>query len=176
MSEKGRRRAFISGTGRVVTEATVERVSQRIDEPIGSELNFLPSKVQRYFTDNIFSRSLSYLFGWTPYNEPVRLRATELGVLKVTDVGGGYTQTETKYGLATVNWSDVKEFSFTPVRVIAQTKDYPYYIAFSPDGARWTTAFYVAGDMPLRYDVVARYFKVRKAFGSDARYIVTALA
>jgi len=176
MTDKGRRRPFVSGTGRVVKPASVERVEQRIDEPIGRELNFFPSKVQRYFTDNIFQRSLAYLFAWSPFNEPVRLRATELGVLKVTDVGGGYTQTETHYGKATVNWSDTKEFSFMPTRIIAQTKDYPYYIIFSVDGQKWTTGFYVAGDLPLKYDVVAKFFRVRKAYGSDAQYIVTALA
>jgi len=169
------RREFIGGTGREVKEARVDVVLQRLEENIGSELKVYPSHVYRYGVNNIFQRTFAYLLGWQMSGEPIKLTATRTGLLKVAVSGGGFEEVDTLTGVATAEWSDVLEFAFVPFRIRFEAIDYPYCAMFSIDGVKWSDAVYVDGETPRDFDVNAKYIKVRRYGGTDAKYWVIAM-
>lgn len=78
------RREFVGGTGREIKEARVDVILQRVEEPIGREINAYPSHIYRYGVNNIFQRSFAYLIGWKDDGEPTKVRVTSGGLLKVS--------------------------------------------------------------------------------------------
>lgn len=84
----------------MIKPAEVERVTQRLDEDLAGDLTQHPSKIQRWFTDNIFQRALAYLVGFTEGGKAVRIKATGDGKLKVVTAGGGFTEYQKVSGTA----------------------------------------------------------------------------
>jgi len=170
MVERRGRRPFVGGTGREVKEARVDVVVQRVEEKIGKELNVVPSHVFRYGVNNIFQRSFAYLLGWKTNGEPVKISATESGLLKVGISGAGFEEIDVIKGTATANWSGTLEFAWIPNRIRFEAVDYPYIAKFSKDNVTWSEEIYVDGDTPRDFDINAKYVKVRRYGGSDATY------
>ena len=175
MVERKGRREFKGGSGREVKEAKVDVVLQRVEEKIGSELKVVPSHVFRYGVNNIFQRSFAYLLGWKSDGEPVKLQASYGGLLKVAISGAGFEEIDTLTGTATVDWSDVMEFSFVPNRIRFEALDYPYLAKFSRDNVTWSDAVYIDEGTPRDFDINAKYIKVRRYGGTDAKYWITAM-
>ena len=175
MREQRRRRGFVSGTGRAVKEARVDVILQRVNEKIGSELNVSPSRIFRYGVNNIFQRSFAYLLGWKTNGEPQKVAVTEGGLLKVGISGAGFEEIDVLQGTATVEWSDVLEFSFIPNRIRFESLDYPYVAKFSKDNVTWSEEIYVDEGTPRDYDICARYIKVKRYGGTDAKYWIVGM-
>jgi len=169
------RREFVGGTGRAIKEARVDVILQRLEENIGNEINAYPSHIYRYGVNNIFQRSLAYLFGWKTDGEPHKVAVTNAGLLKVAISGAGFEQIDTLEGTATVNWSNILNFAWTPNRIRLETLDYPYLAKFSSDGVTWSDEVYVDGGTPRDFDINARYIKVRRYGGTDAKYFIMAM-
>jgi len=175
MRERGRRREFRGGTGRGVGEARVDVVLQRLEENIGKEVKVYPSHVRRYGVNNIFQRTLAYLFGWKSNGEPVKLQASSAGLLKVGISGAGFEDIDVLKGTATVDWSAVLVFDFVPNRIRFESLDYPYVAKFSKDNVTWSEEIYVDEGTPRDYDICARYIKVKRYGGTDANYWIVGM-
>ena len=175
MSARRVRREFLGGTGREIKEARVDVILQRLEENIGNEINVYPSHVRRYGVNNIFQRSLAYLFGWKSTGEPIKLQASSAGLLKVGIAGAGFEEIDVLQGTASVEWSDVLEISFTPHRIRFESLDYPYCAKFSKDNITWSEAIYVDEGTPRDYDICAKYIKVRRYGGTDAKYWIVGM-
>jgi len=175
MRERGRRREFIGGTGRAVKEAKVDVVLQRVEEKIGEEINTFPKHIRRYGVNNIFQRTFAYLLGWRTDGTPQKVAVTSSGLLKVGIAGAGFEEIDVLQGTATVEWSDVLEFSFVPNRIRFESLDYPYCVKFSKDKITWSDAVYVDEDTPRDYDICAKYVKVRRYGGTNAKYWVVGM-
>ena len=172
MRERGRRREFEGGTGRAVKEARVDVVLQRVEEEIGDEINAYPTHVRRYGVNNIFQRTFAYLLGWQSNGKPRKVGVTSGGLLKVAVSGAGFEQIDTLEGTAGVNWSSALSFAWTPNRIRFEALDYPYLAKFSIDGVTWSDEVYVDGGTPRDVDVNARYVKVRRYGGTNAKYFI----
>jgi len=172
MRERGRRREFEGGTGRAVKEARVDVVLQRVEEEIGDEINAYPTHVRRYGVNNIFQRTFAYLLGWQSNGKPRKVGVTSGGLLKVAVSGAGFEQIDTLEGTAGVNWSSALSFAWTPNRIRFEALDYPYLAKFSIDGVTWSDEVYVDGGTPRDFDVNARYVKVRRYGGTNAKYFI----
>ena len=170
MVERRGRGVFKSGTGREVKEARVDVVLQRVEEKIGKELNVVPSHVYRYGVNNIFQRTLAYLFGWKTNGEPQKVAVTEGGLLRVAMSGAGFEEIDVLKGTATADWSDTLEFAWIPNRIRFEAVDYPYIAKFSKDNVTWSEEIYVDGETPRDFDINAKYIKVRRYGGTDATY------
>ncbi|UYL65036.1 MAG: hypothetical protein OBKJMPBA_00004 [Methanophagales virus PBV304] len=166
------RREFVGGTGREIKEARVDVILQRVEEKIGSEINAYPSHVYRYGVNNIFQRSFAYLIGWKSNGEPHKVAVTSGGLLKVAISGAGFEEIDTLEGTATVNWSSALEFAWTPNRIRFEALDYPYLAKFSTDGVRWSDEVYIDGDQPRDFNINAKYVKVRRYGGTNAKYFI----
>jgi len=164
------RREFKGGTGYGIKEARVDVILQRLEENIGGEINAYPSHVRRYGVNNIFQRSLAYLFGWKTNGEPQKVAVTESGLLKVGIGGAGFEDIDTLTGTAEVNWSSSLSFAWTPNRIRFEALDYPYIAKFSKDGVTWSDEVYVDAETPRDFDICARYIKVRRYGGTNATY------
>jgi len=169
------RREFVKGTGREIKEARVDVVLQRVEEKIGRELNVSPSHIYRYGVNNIFQRSFAYLLGWKTNGEPQKVAVTEGGLLKVGISGAGFEDIDVLKGTATVNWSDVLEFAWIPNRIRFETLDYPYVAKFSKDSVTWSEEIYVDEATPRDYDICAKYIKVKRYGGTDAKYWIVGM-
>ena len=170
MVERKGRRQFVGGTEREVKEARVDVVVQRVNEKIGRELDVSPSHIYRYGVNNIFQRTFAYLLGWKADGEPQKVAVTEGGLVKVGIAGAGFEEIDVLQGTATVEWSDVLEFSFVPNRIRFESLDYPYCAKFSKDNVTWSEAVYVDEGTPRDYDICAKYVKVKRYGGTDAKY------
>lgn len=86
-------------------DVTIERQVDTIDEDhFSPDIAFGKGRWKRYFIDNVFTRALSYLVGWT--GEQVRmLRCTTAGILLTANVGGGFEDNETVTGTSGGAWS-----------------------------------------------------------------------
>jgi len=175
MVERRGRREFKGGTGRAVKEAKVDVILQRIEEPIGNEIQVYPSRIFRYGVNNIFQRTFAYLLGWKTNGEPQKVAVTEGGLLKVGIAGAGFEEIDVLQGTAAVEWSDVLEFSFIPHRIRFESLDYPYCVKFSKDNVKWSEAIYVDEGTPRDYDICAKYIKVKRYGGTDARYWIVGM-
>jgi len=164
------RKEFVGGTGREVKEARVDIILQRIEEPVGNEIKVYPSHIYRYGVNNIFQRTFAYLLGWKINGEPHKVAVTNAGLLKVAISGAGFEEIDTLTGTAGVNWSGTLQFAWIPNRIRFEALDYPYLAKFSTDGITWSDEVYIDSDQPRDFDINARYIKVRRYGGSDARY------
>ena len=172
MRERGRRREFVGGTGREVREARVDVVLQRVEEEIGDEITVYPQHIRRYGVNNIFQRAFAYLIGWQSNGKPRKVGVTAGGLLKVAVSGSGFEEVNTLKGTATAYWSSTLSFAWTPNRIRFEALDYPYIAKFSLDGVTWSDEVYVDGDIPRDFDINAKFIKVRRYGGTDAKYFI----
>jgi len=175
MSARRGRRQFVGGTGKAIKEARVDVILQRLEENIGGEINAYPSHIYRYGVNNIFQRSLAYLFGWKANGEPHKVAVSSTGLLKVAISGAGFEEIDTLEGTATATWSGTLEFAWTPNRIRFEALDYPYIAKFSKDGVTWSDEIYIDNTTPRDFDINAKYIKVRRYGGTDAKYWIVGM-
>jgi len=84
----------------VKRSAEVEKWTQKILEHVEEDIKFSPSRIKNFFVDNIITRTFSHIFAYTDNEKPIRLRATEQGLLKVTSFPVIYESYNTFSGTA----------------------------------------------------------------------------
>lgn len=154
----------------MVKESRVDVILQRIEEPIGEELNVIPSKIRRYGVNNIFQRVFSYLIGWKSDGKPIKLEATAGGALKIADIGAGLESVYNKTGIATDTLSSVVDFGITVHKVRIISEDYGFYLYPSVDGNTFYDSILVKDNADFFVDLSCRYFKVKRSGSNDAKY------
>jgi len=134
-------------------EAAVERVQQRIDADLLTDLPQYPSQIRRWFVDNVFRRGLAYLVGYTG-TKALILKCTSGGILKVATVGAGletYERNPTSGvdGWITISAAEVKTETFTETcnSLTIWTKGYECYLEISKDGVVWGPKILIRGDL-----------------------------
>jgi len=92
---------------------TVERVQQRIDEDLLTDLTQDPSQIRRWFVDNVFRRSLSYLVGFDGDTKARILRCTTSGLLKTAPTTTGLEDYTVKTGTGADTYTAGNTYTFT---------------------------------------------------------------
>lgn len=148
------RRGKLTSSKAEISDAKVDVVLQRIEEPIGEELSTIPTHVTRYGVNNIFQRTLSYLLVWKTDGKPVKLAATAAGSLKVASTGAGLEAYERNPssnvdGWVTIAGTAIKEEVFTKLVSVLDimSKDYEIYIELSTDGVTYQPKKLLRGDL-----------------------------
>lgn len=148
------RRGELVSSEAEISDAKVDVVLQRIEEPIGEELDVIPVNVTRYGVNNIFQRTLTYLFGWKTDGRPVKLSATAAGSLKIAPTGAGlesYERNPTSNvdGWVTIAGTAVKEEVFTKLVSVVDimSKDHEIYVELSTDGVTYQPKKLMRGDL-----------------------------
>lgn len=171
--DRGRRgRAPLTSAEPVISDAKVDVVLQRIEEPIGAELKVIPEHVRRYGVNNIFQRTFSYLFGWMSDGRPVKLAATLAGALKIASVGAGLEKTERKTGTGTDTLSAAVVFTQVISRVDVVVDTYKMHLYPSPDNVTFYDPVLCIPGVHNVYDIAMKAFKVLRADINDVEYNV----
>ena len=82
---------------------TPEELVQNLQEFIQEDLNFDPPQARRFYTTNIFQRTLAHIVGWTPWGARM-LRCTSAGELKTAPTTTGIENYLPNMGYATDAW------------------------------------------------------------------------
>lgn len=151
-------------------EARVKKIQQRIDENMKTTLQQYPKEIERWYTDNIIERSLSYLLAKTINDEYVPIEATLTNSLKVANVGGGFEKVYVKTGTATSTESDPITFPETVTRLRFVAVDYDMLFRPSYDGVHWQDQIYIFAQKDFQLDIVCHSFKVQRATANNATY------
>lgn len=157
----------------VVKDARVDVVLQRIEEDVGDEVELEPKKIRRYGVNNIFQRTLSYLFGWTDDDKPIKLRANSAGWLKVaTTAGTAYEHMERESGIAAEAKSDYTVFDNTVSHVDVYVKDFEMWFYASNDGVNEEDPIRCLPNIRNVFEITVHSFKVQRAGLNDVEYEV----
>jgi len=156
-------------------EIVVERVQQHIIEKLDTDLSFIPERVRRWFIDNVFRRSLSYLVAFTEQKIAQTLRCTADGKLKVAVSGVGYTDYEEESGDAENTYAVADTFEFEEAWSVWDIliEDNGAEISFKKETAVWGDAKPLPIGM-YSIDFSAYGIKVQnRAADSVAKYSIT---
>lgn len=140
-------------------EARIKIILQRILEPIGSEINASPKHIREYGVNNVFQRGLSYLFGWTAEDIPVKIRATKTGMLKVSTYGAAYesykVNPSSAAGYQTLNAGAVatEVFPVLVSKIDILGRDYDFYIQLSKDGVSFGDKILIEGSINTNFEI-----------------------
>ena len=155
-----------------IKDAKVDVVLQRIEEDIGEEIDVIPSHVRRFGVNNIFTRTLSYLFGWKADGKPIKIAATATGAMKTASVGAGLEHTSRKEGIATDTISAFITFTEIQSRLDVFVKDYDMWLHTSIDGSTEEEALRCLPNIRNIFDIATKAFKVKRAGINDVEYEV----
>ena len=156
-----------------IKDAKVDVVLQRIEEDVGDEVAVVPEKIRRYGVNNIFQRTLSYLFGWTDEDRPIKLRATSAGWLKVATSGGAaFEHLERETGVATATKSNWIAFDNGVGRIDVYVKDFEMWLITSIDGVVEEGAIRCLPNIRNVFEITCTHFKVERAGVNDVEYEV----
>lgn len=156
-----------------IKDAKVDVILQRIEDDVGDEVSVIPTKIRRYGVNNIFQRTLSYLFGWTEEDKPIKLRATSAGWLKVaTSAGAAFEHLERKTGTATSTKSNWVAFTHGVGRVDVYVKDFEMWLILSNDGVTEEGAIRCLPNIRNVFEITCTAFKVERADVNDVEYEV----
>ena len=154
-----------------MAKITPEEQVQNIQEFIQEDLKFDPPQARRFFTTNIFQRTLAHLVGWTPWGSRM-LRCTSTGELKTAPTTTGIES----YGATPGTAGD--DYEAIPVggnasRLDIFIWDNPAMIILQlTASAAWGGEF----EVPVGFysiDIRANYFRIKnKTAGQNARYQV----
>ena len=153
-----------------IKDAKVDVVLQRIEEDIGEEIDVIPSHVRRFGVNNIFTRTLSYLFGWKADGKPIKLSATATGAMKIASVGAGLEHTDRKIGIATGTKSAFVTFTNIQSRLDIFVKDYDMWLYTSVDGSTEEQALRCLPNIRNVFDIATKAFKVQNVGINDVEY------
>jgi len=93
--------------------AEVEKWTQKILEEVEEDIKFSPSRIKNFFIDNIITRTFSHIFAYTDSEKPIRLRATEEGLLKTTSFPVIYERYNTYAGTAKDSYDSTTTHEFS---------------------------------------------------------------
>lgn len=157
-------------------DAKVDVVLQRIEEDVGDEVSVIPAKIRRYGVNNIFQRTLSYLFGWTDDDKPMKLRTTSAGWLKVaTSAGTAYEYAERLTGIAVAAKSSFIAFTPAVSKVDVFVKDWDMWFITSRDGVSEQGAIRCLPNIRNVFEITCTHFKVQRAVANDVEYEVVGM-
>jgi hypothetical protein len=152
--------------------ARVEKITQRIDADLLTELTQYPSQVERFFTDNYVSRTLSYLVG---FDEDLRARViktTQSGELKVAITASGFETYDVFNGTTQDDYDSTTTYIFGQAysRFDILIEDNDAIISFGYKGGTWGKDII----LPVGYhsiDITAYGIRVKsRTAGSPATY------
>lgn len=156
-----------------VKDARVDVVLQRIEEDVGDEVELEPKKIRRYGVNNIFQRTLSYLFGWTDEDKPIKLRANAAGWLKVaTTAGTAYEHMERESGIATLSESNPVAFGNPVSKVDVYVQDFEMWLILSNDGIDYEDPIRCLPHIRNIFEMTVHSFKVQRTDVNDVEYEV----
>jgi len=155
-----------------IRSVEVERIQQYIEEDLLTDLEQHPSRIKRWFIDNIFRRGLAYLVGFTEEKTARILKCTSAGILKVASVGAGLERVETKTGIATDVWSTPINLTYKASKIRIVSVDYGLLIKLSPDSSTWSDEVYIPAGQAEWFDLVVQSFKVKQYGLNSALYKV----
>ena len=154
-----------------IKDAKVDVVLQRIEEDVGGGIDVHPTHVRRYGVNNIFQRTLSYLFGWTEAGKPIKLRATSAGWLKVVTSGvGAFEHAERLTGIAVAAKSAFIAFANGVGKVDVYVKDFDMWFITSVDGVTEEGAIRCLPNIRNTFEITCTHFKVQRADVNDVEY------
>ena len=128
-------------------------------EPSWAKLLRSATKV---YLNNIVTRSLSYLMGWSG-TEAMLLLCTSDGVLKVADTGTSFEHNECAAGTTDDDWSADIEPSNPVHKVELWVNDNPIYLRRSNDGVAWDDDILIPADSYYEYEAVTDKIGVKSA-------------
>ena len=99
-----------------MAKITPEELVQNVQEFIQEDLKFDPPQSRRFFTTNIFQRTLAHIVGWTPWGSRM-LRCTSAGELKTAPTTTGIEDYAVIRSTQSTTWSADKEFGVVVSRV-----------------------------------------------------------
>lgn len=157
----------------MVEDAKVDVILQRIEEDVGDEVEVIPSHIRRYGVNNIFQRTLSYLFGWTEADKPVKIRATAAGWLKVVTSGvGAFEHADREPGIAGAAKSNFIAFDSPVGKIDVIVQDYEMWLYTSVDGVAEEGAFRCLPNIRNIFEITCSHFKVQRADVNDVEFEV----
>jgi len=151
-------------------DAEINRVTQRIDEDLISDLKQYPTSIKRWFVDNVFMRTFSYMMGFTEDGNVKKLKCTAAGVMKVAAGGSGFEFVEVKTGIAGATESTNISFSSPVSRIRVVSTDYDMLIRPSRDGVVFQDQIMVFAGRDFQLDLVVHSFRVQRFGINDAIY------
>lgn len=125
-----------------IKSAEITEITQRIEHDLRTGLKERPSRVKRWFVNNIFRRVFAYMLAWDDSNNPVLVRATSGGVLKFIPLPStGFSDYESQSGTATD--------------------------AFGGDTYEFTTTYYQIDILIENFDLIMQFKKADNTWGND---------
>lgn len=150
--------------------AVIERRTQEIKEDMLTDLDQSPKQVKNWFTSNIFHRALSYMVGFTTSGVAKKLQATESGVLKTANTGGGFEHVTVLTGTATTVESGAYNFNDPVSRLRIIAVDYDLLVRPSANGVNFEDQVYIKAGSDTTIDLICKSLKVQKAGTNDSVY------
>lgn len=142
------------------------------DNRLRLDVTSKPSFLRRFFTSNIFTRSLAHLVGRGSKDSKL-IRCTEAGELKVAVVGSGYEDNDTKVGNAPDAYAGLQAFDSICSRVDIFVFDNAMMIRRSPDGVRVNDEIEIPANSVFSIDAITASFEVKNETAlSVARYSI----
>ena len=93
-------------------KAEIEEWTQRIDAKMLEDLIMYPSQIPAFYTTNIIQRALAHLVAYTEDDDPIRVRATEEGLLKVSAYPAVYEDYDVFEGTAMDDYDPTTTYEF----------------------------------------------------------------
>ena len=124
-------------------------------------LEFIPKNVNKAFVDNVFMRTLSYIFGKSS-NGPIFLEATSSGILKVAVTGSGYETIQVETGDASDTYAAGDTFEVTTPfeRIYLLIEQNPATVSIKDRNGNWSTGINVNVGVWTR-DIIAFGVKIQ---------------
>ena len=111
---------------------TPEELVQNVREFIQEDLDFDPPQSRRFYTTNIFQRTLAHIVGWTPWGARM-LRCTSAGELKTAPTSTGIESYQAEKGAGADTYQNVT-FEQMVSRIDIFVWDNPAQLRLSKDG------------------------------------------
>lgn len=122
-----------------IKSAVIEEITQRIEHDLSTGLSERPSRVKRWFVNNIFRRTFAYMIAWTEANTPVLVKATTGGVLKFIPLPTvGFSDYESQSGTGTSAYAaNTYDFSSTYYQIDILVEKFDLLMQFKKDDSTW---------------------------------------
>ena len=148
------------------TEVWQNLISQVFLEDIG----FDPQYVERFFVNNLVTRTLAHLVG-QGRNKGIQVRATEGGALIVAPTATAIEDNEVFTHTFVNDDPKIETFDHVVARVDMTIWTNPVLFRHSPDGTRWGAWIEVNADCAYSFDCNVKKIEIKnKTAGSNARY------
>ncbi len=151
-----------------MVDAVVQTENMRIEEDITESFSHVPVQVRRWGISNMLTAAFTYLFAWRENGSAIKLRATENGVLKVADSGGGFSRTETISRIATATKTTLPAFGRLYNALYVRCGAYPVRLWTSTDGITFSGPLFAYADQTNYFPFTALVVQIERAGLNDA--------